>query len=43
VIPEKHVAFVDFDHEGSSSIAKDTLRNFPLNGTNVLKITFAKH
>jgi U2 small nuclear ribonucleoprotein B'' len=36
------IAFVEFESEGQSSVAKDTLQGFKLTPTNSMKITFAK-
>lgn len=39
---KKDIAFVEFMDEGSSSVAKDALHNYKLDGENKIKITFAR-
>jgi hypothetical protein len=36
------IAFVEFETEGQSSVAKDTLQGFKLTPVNSMKITFAR-
>lgn len=43
LVPGRHdIAFVEFDNEFQSSLAKDALQGFKISPTNSMKITFAK-
>ncbi|KAF5366257.1 hypothetical protein D9758_005680 [Tetrapyrgos nigripes] len=39
---KKDIAFVEYMDEGSSTVAKDALHNYKLDGENKIKITFAR-
>lgn len=43
LVPGRHdIAFVEFENEFQSGVAKDALQGFKISPTNALKITFAK-
>jgi len=39
---KKDIAFVEYIDEGSSTVARDALHNYKLDGENKIKITFAR-
>ncbi|CCO31441.1 U1 small nuclear ribonucleoprotein A Short=U1 snRNP A [Rhizoctonia solani AG-1 IB] len=39
---KKDIAFVEFVDEATSTVAKDALHNYKLDGENKIKITFAR-